>query len=218
MMGDFGLVRILARPLARRRYFSRHADRKLHLGCGARIVPGWLNADKFVWSSDIFVDAYRRLPFPDGSFHIVYAEHLVEHVRIDRVGGFLAEVHRILDDGGLFRFSCPDLELFATRYVAGDRQFFQPILDHFDRKRRSKPHAKYWVIRSPGSAFMSRAMHFHNHRWMYDFETLRSGLADVGFGTVIKQRYQQSVVEEAAAMDGDERAWESLYVDAVKDR
>jgi predicted SAM-dependent methyltransferase len=216
MMGDFALVRVLGRPLARRRYFAGHAVRKLHLGCGARIVPGWLNADKFTWSSDIFVDAYRRLPFPDASFRIVYAEHMVEHVRIDRVGSFLREVHRILQDGGLFRLSCPDLELFAARYVAGDQGFFQPILEHYERKQRAKPHPKYWVVRSPGSAFMSRAMHFHNHRWMYDFETLRSGLGEVGFGRVIKQQYGKSEIDEAGAMDCEDRAWESLYVDAVK--
>jgi predicted SAM-dependent methyltransferase len=216
MMGDFALVRIVARPRARRRYFARHPVRKLHLGCGANLVPGWLNADKFTWSSDVFVDAYRRLPFPDGSFRIIYAEHLIEHVRIDRVERFLGEVHRILEDGGLFRFSCPDLELFAARYVAGDHRFFQPVLEHFERKRHTKPHPKYWVVRTPGSAFMSRAMHFHNHRWMYDFETLRSALAEVGFRTVVKQEHRQSLVEDAGAMDGDERAWESLYVDAVK--
>jgi predicted SAM-dependent methyltransferase len=216
MMGDFALVRVLARPFARRRYFARHPVRKLHLGCGARIVPGWLNADKFVWGADIFLDAYRRFPFPDGCFRIVYSEHLVEHLRIERLEGFLREVHRVLEDGGLFRLSCPDLELFAARYVAGDREFFAPILEHWERKRIDRPHPKYWVIRTPGSAFMSRAMRFHNHRWMYDFDTLRSCLAEVGFRTVTRQAYRRSVVEEAAAMDGDVRAPESLYIDAVK--
>ena len=216
MMGDFALVRMLARPRARRRYFARHPVRRLHLGCGERRVPGWLNADKFRWDSDIFLDAYRRLPFPDRSFRVIYAEHLIEHLRIDRVPRFLREAHRVLEDGGLFRFSCPDLELFAARYVAGDREFFQGILDHFAHKRSTKPHAKYWILRSPGSAFMSRAMHFHNHRWMYDFETLRDALLEIGFTSVVKQRYRESLVAEAGAMDGESRAWESLYVDAVR--
>ena len=64
--------------------------------------------------------------------------------------------------------------------------------------------------------FMSRATHFHNHRWMYDFDTLRSCLDEVGFRTVIKQPYRHSVVDEAGAMDGPVRAWESLYIDAIK--
>ena len=216
MMGDFGLVRILARPRARRRYFASHPVRKLHLGCGTNLVPGWLNADKFTWQSDIFLDAYRRFPFPDRSFRVVYAEHLIEHLRIDRVAGFLGEVHRVLEDRGLFRFSCPDLALFAARYVAGDREFFAPVLSHFEKKRATKPHPKYWVLRTTGAAFMSRAMHFHNHRWMYDFETLRSCLAEIGFSAVTKQTYRRSLLEEAGAMDGPVREWESLYVDAVK--
>lgn len=216
MGGDFAIARVLFRPWARRRYFAAHSVRKLHLGCGARIVPGWLNADKFTWRSDIFLDAYRRFPFPDASFRMIYSEHLLEHLRIDRVERFLREVHRVLEDGGLFRMSCPDLELFASRYVAGDRQFFRPILDHFERKRTTRPHPKYWVLRTTGGAFMSRAMFFHNHRWMYDFETLRSCLQEVGFGRIVKQPYRQSLVDEAGAMDGSERDWESLYVDAVK--
>ena len=218
MMGDFALARILLRPLARRRYFAAHRVRKLHLGCGSKLVQGWLNADKFTWNADIFLDAYRRFPFPDRSFRIVYSEHLIEHVRIERVEGFLREVHRILEDGGLFRFSCPDLELYAARYVARDRDFFDPILGHFEVKRRTKPHPKYWLVRTPGGAFMAKARQFHNHRWMYDFETVRSCLEEVGFGSVTKQSYGQSVVAEAGAMDSAEREFESLYVDALKTR
>lgn len=217
-MGDLARVRMLLRPFVRRRYFATHPVRKLHLGCGATIVPGWLNADKFSSRADIYLDAYRRLPFPDRSFRIIYSEHLIEHLRIDRVEGFLREVHRVLEEGGLFRLSCPDLELFAARYVAGDEKFFEQILTHFDGKRKTQPHAKYWVLRTTGGAFMSRAMHFHNHRWMYDFATLRSCLAEVGFGSVTKQPYQRSVVAEAGAMDGTVRSWESLYVDAIKGR
>lgn len=216
MMGDFALARVLLRPWARRRYFATHPVRKLHLGCGAKIVRGWLNADKFTWGADIYLDAYRRFPFPDRSFRVIYSEHLIEHLRIDRVERFLREVHRVLEDGGLFRFSCPDLQLFAARYVAGDREFFQPVLVDFEGRRRAKPHPKYWVVRTTGGAFMSRAQHFHHHRWMYDYGTLRSCLEEVGFGSVTKQPYRHSVVEEAGTMDGPVREWESLYIDAVK--
>lgn len=215
-MGDLAQVRIVLRPFARRRYFASHPVRKLHLGCGSNIVPGWLNADKFSSRADIYLDAYRRFPFPDRSFRIVYSEHLIEHLRIDRVERYLREVHRVLEDGGLFRFSCPDLEMFAARYVAGDREFFQPVLEHFERKRRTEPHRKYWVLRTTGAAFMSRAMFFHNHRWMYDFDTLRSCLEEVGFRSVTKQPYRRSVIDEAGAMDGPVREWESLYIDAMK--
>jgi hypothetical protein len=108
------------------------------------------------------------------------------------------------------------LELFAARYVASDHEFFQPILAHFESKRRTKPHPKYWLVRTAGGAFMARARQFHNHRWMYDFETLRSCLEEVGFRSVTKQSYRRSVVAEAGAMDSAEREVESLYVDAIK--
>jgi predicted SAM-dependent methyltransferase len=214
-MSELTRLRVLTRPIARRRYLASTPAPKLHLGCGPRVEPGWLNADKFHRRADIYLNAYRPLPFADGTFAIVFAEHLIEHLRIDKVRGFLGEVHRVLRPGGLFRVSCPDLGLFVAKYAAGDRAFFAPILEHFEGKRAKTNDARYWVVRTLGGALMSRA-YFHHHRWMYDFATLRGCLEEVGFPRIVQQAYRRSVAAEAAALDNPDRAFESLYVDAVK--
>lgn len=213
-MGELARLRVLTRPLARRRYLAATDAPKLHLGCGPRRQAGWLNADKFDRRADIYLDAYRRLPFADATFAIVFAEHMIEHLRIDRVPAFLREVHRVLRPGGLFRVSSPDLGLFVAKYAAGEATFFEPILAAVRRKRTSPDDPRYWLVRGPGGAFMSRA-YFHHHRWLYDFDTLAACLHEVGFTTVVRQAYGRSVVAEAA-LDNPERAFESLYVDAVK--
>jgi predicted SAM-dependent methyltransferase len=213
-VSEFARLKILTRPLVRRRYLAGTDAPKLHLGCGPRVEPGWLNADKFDARADIYLNAYKRLPFGDETFAIVFCEHMIEHLRTDTVPAFLREVHRVLRPGGLFRVTCPDLGLFIAKYAAGDRSFFDPIVTHFRDKLTKTKDQRYWLVRSPGSALMSRA-YFHHHRWLYDFETLAACLREVGFTNVVQQAHGRSLVTEAA-LDNPERAYETLYVDAVK--
>lgn len=214
-MSELARLKLLTRPMVRRRYLASTTEPKLHLGCGPRVEPGWLNADKFHRDADIWLNAYRPLPFADATFSIVFAEHMIEHLRIDKVGFFLGEVRRVLKPGGLFRVSCPDLGLFIERYTAGDDGFFAPILSHFEGKLAKTKDPRYWIVRTKGGALMSRA-YFHHHRWMYDFGTLGACLQEVGFSRVVRQTFRQSLVAEAAALDNPEREFESLYVDAVR--
>jgi predicted SAM-dependent methyltransferase len=213
-VSELARLKVLTRPFVRRRYLAGTDAPKLHLGCGPRVEPGWLNADKFDARADIYVNAYNRLPFADGTFAIVFCEHMIEHLRIDKVPSFLREVHRVLRPGGLFRVTCPDLGLFIAKYAAGDHTFFEPIVAQCREKLAKTNDPRYWLVRGPGSAFMSRA-YFHHHRWLYDFDTLAACLREVGFTDVVQQAYGRSLVG-AAALDNPERAFESLYVDAVK--
>jgi len=214
-VGELARLKVLTRPFVRRRYLASTSAPKLHLGCGSRVEPGWLNADKFARGADTYVDAYRRLPFADDTFAVVLCEHMIEHMRIEKVPAFLREVHRVLRPGGVFRVSCPDLALFSARYVAGDAEFFAPILSQFARRRATPDDVRYWGVRSLGGAFMSRA-YFHHHRWMYDFATLGPVLEELGFRRVVQQAYREGLAPEAAALDNPERAFESLYIDAIK--
>jgi SAM-dependent methyltransferase len=55
-------------------------------------------ADLFVGGVDHKVDI-REMPFPDGSYDLVYASHVLEHIRDDRRA--IKEIRRILRPGGL---------------------------------------------------------------------------------------------------------------------
>jgi SAM-dependent methyltransferase len=74
----------------------------------------------------------RHLPFEDGSFDVVSAVEVLEH--IDGVGRALAEIHRVLTENGRFFISLPN-RLFplethsvtiAGRVIAGWRLPFLP--------------------------------------------------------------------------------------------
>lgn len=56
----------------------RQPERKLHLGCGSRRFPGWLNLD-MNWKGDMTLDLREGLPFRDGSVELIYSEHSFEH-------------------------------------------------------------------------------------------------------------------------------------------
>ena len=91
---------------------------RLHLGCGATIMDGWLNADlvrtdsvpQDTWGllKDIFImDATKEFPFPDNQMEYIYCEDFIEH--FDQKDGLsiCAECNRILKPGGVWRISTP---------------------------------------------------------------------------------------------------------------
>ena len=214
--GEAVRIKALVRPYTVSNYFKNHNPRMLNLGAGPNKYSGWLTADAFKSEADIYLNAYGRMPFDDNAWDVVYSEHMLEHIFVDKVPGLLSEVHRILKPGGLFRVTVPDLEVHAKNYVNGNDDFFQPIITKY-MARWDKQKSKYWLIRSNGGAFMSRAVQrFYRHRWMYDFPTLSSCLNEVGFSQVEKKSCGNSKVPEAGKMDREDRAFETLYVDAIK--
>lgn len=214
--GELNRLRRLTRFGTVRRYLRTHRSPMLNVGCGPHVRAGWLNADKFNPAADIYLNAYDRFPFRGSTFDVVYSEHMLEHVVLEKVPVFLGEVFRVLKPEGVFRVTTPDLELFVRKYVEDDRAFFEPILRQFDKDRSRRP-LRYWLVRGRGGVLMSRAVRpFFHHRWIYDFETLESCLREIGFARVVRKRFGESLAPAAGAMDRQERAFETLYVDAVK--
>jgi len=214
--GEAVRIKALVRPFTVGRYLRAHSVRMLNLGAGPNRYPGWLTADAFKPEADIYMNVYRRFPFADGTFDVVYSEHMIEHIVVDKIPHLLSEVHRILKPGGVFRVTTPDLAIHAKHYVDGDRAFFEPIIKKY-MSRWDRQKEKYWLVRSNGGAFMTRAVQrFYRHRWVYDFETLSSCLNEIGFTQCHQQTCGKSLIPAAGAMDRDDRAFETLYIDAVK--
>lgn len=90
----------------------------LHLGCGGRAHPAWLNADLGASPGVIAVDVRSPLPFDDGVFDAVYHAHLLEHLTPDEGETLIAECVRVLRPGGVLRVTVPDLAGIAREYLA----------------------------------------------------------------------------------------------------
>jgi SAM-dependent methyltransferase len=89
---------------------SKITGKRLHLGCGRTILPGWVNLDRMPGNGvDVVADLDRcaeiPLPFEDGSFGELLASHLFEHLRNPLP--FMQELHRIAKPGAKAVFHTP---------------------------------------------------------------------------------------------------------------
>jgi SAM-dependent methyltransferase len=86
---------------------------RLNLGCGDKILPGYVNVDvapsRAGKSPDVLCDLHRLDPFASGSADEVMAIHVVEHFWRWEVVDVLREWGRVLKPGGRMILECPNL-------------------------------------------------------------------------------------------------------------
>jgi predicted SAM-dependent methyltransferase len=174
----------------------------VNLGCGHRPLAGFVNVDAARGPAvDVVWDLRQGLPFPGGSCTAIFCEHVIEHIPRESAPALLAECRRALEPGGVLRLSTPDAERYLRSY-AGDGEFLrdprftEPSDTPLDRVNR--------MMREGGQ-----------HLWVYDEASLRLLLERSGFKTVVRQASGQSLHPRLAHLDAEERAFESLYVEAV---
>jgi len=79
--------------------------RRLNLGCGVDVRPGWVNLDgRALPGVDVVHDLARPLPFAAGTFDEVLCQDVLEHVDMVAV---LGEVHRVTAPGALVHIRSP---------------------------------------------------------------------------------------------------------------
>ena len=205
------------RPRAIARYYATHAVRKLHLGCGPIVLPGWLNADLRPRDHhQIFIDVHERLPFDDASLDYIFAEHMIGDLRYAEAGTMLRECHRVLRPGGRLRIATPSLARLAQLYSSNTT----------DMHRRYVAWAVHEFVEwadAPLPGLVINNM-FQEHRFIYDPATLRHLLARAGFVDVIDVRYGQSADPHLRDIDShgrvigdpDVSAFETLTVEAIR--
>ena len=97
--------------------------RRINLGCGRDVRPGYVNADRVPLPGvDVVLDLESPLPFRDGAFAEVFSSHVLEHV--DRFLPLMAELHRVCAPGGRLRHFVPHLSFFGSYTDPTHRRFF----------------------------------------------------------------------------------------------
>ena len=146
---------------------------RLHVGCGRERLEGWVNVDnQDLPGVDVVADVTGGLEFSDCT--AVYAEHFLEHLRVDQAIDFLAESHRVLGDDGLIRLSTPNLDwVWITHY-----------------RLEAEPDEKTSM-----AIGLNRAFHGWEHQFLWNREILGEALAAVGFVDVEWCRYRESRYE-----------------------
>lgn len=200
---------------------------KINLGCGLAVCDGWVNVDASLnalvsgwprsahralyrlsganryYSRDEYCallenhhfvhhDAALGLPFADGVADFVYSSHFLEHLFKEEAQHVLRESFRVLKPGGVIRVCVPDLAHALSLYGAG-------------RKREMLEN--YFFVED-------RSSYLARHKYMYDFELLKTGIEAAGFTNVRRNAYREGRTPDIGRLDN--RPDETLFVEAQK--
>jgi predicted SAM-dependent methyltransferase len=201
----FDLLRLRAR--ARRAATAAAAPDRLHLGCGARRVAGWLNVD--VAGSDQDLDLVMPLPWRDSAFSAVVSQHVVEHLDLrTELLPLMKEVRRVTRQGGEIWLSCPDLETVCHAY-ATDRG--ATLLA--DRSERSSVDTGLGGV--PTQHYLNYLfVQDGEHRNLLDLELFQWLLARSGFGQVRRVR-EQDLLDRFPEFPPRRDDAQTIYVRAI---
>jgi predicted SAM-dependent methyltransferase len=113
----------MASDARRSSYESKDAAMKLNLGCGDKILEGYVNVDvaesRLDKKPDVLCDLRALSPFEDNCADEVMAIHVVEHFWRWEVVDVLKEWFRVLKPGGKMILECPNL-ITACQMVLAD--------------------------------------------------------------------------------------------------
>jgi len=110
------------------------------------------------------------------------------------------------------RVTTPDLRRYVRAYVDAGDPFYAANREALAKLRvyqgQEVPDRRGWMVNGI----------FYNwgHRWIYDFGELRHTLTEAGFdpASVTQHAFAQGSEPDVAALDGEGRAHESIYVEA----
>ena len=163
------------------RYLGSASVKKLHLGAGPHVLPGWLNTDiGTLRDGSVFLDVCETFPLANDEFDCIYSEHLIEHVTYPNGLAMLRECFRVLRPNGKIRIATPNLTFLSTLCSCASesqKPYLQWATDVLLQET-----TEYVGAPAYGPAFVvNRAVRDWGHRFIYDRQTLAEALGPAGF-------------------------------------
>ncbi len=201
--------------------------RKLNLGSGPNSARGWINYDwglmpligkfrltsllvKFhvldksydwKWPKIELVDVRNGLPDEDSTVDYIYCSHVLEHFDKETTLKILKECRRVLKNKGIIRVVLPDLKIFVKNYKGAEsfnREFYG-----FDKDLYIGTLAKI------------KRLFIRGHQWMYDKNSARQLLKEVGFKNIRTCSFRKGFVPNLESLDIEQHHKISLYLEAA---
>ena len=162
---------------------------------------------RFCQSNSIkFADARKRIPLPSDSVSLVYSSHMLEHLDRTEASMFLLEVNRVLKSGGVLRLVLPDLSKAIAIYNQN-----QDVDAFVESTLMCIPNPRNFLQRLRVAVIGNR-----HHLWMYDGKSLSRLLDSNGFKKIQILASGETTFSDYEPLDLNERADESVYIEAVK--
>lgn len=159
---------------------------KLNLGCGSKILDGFVNVDMADNHSKIQPDVVCDItgPIPFDEVEEIHAYHVLEHIAPFKVADVLTEWKRALKSGGLLVIEVPCFDKIMRMYA-------HKILDGKDIGLNWK----FWLWGDP--RFNDEKM---LHKWCYGVDELGDILYGLGFDNVQLEPAQTHIKERDMRM------------------
>lgn len=187
------------------RWLTRQRPLRLHVGCGEKYLPSFINVDMNLFRKiDLWLDVRNPLPFPTGALEGIYAQETLEHFYPDELERVLRECHRVLKPGGFIRMEVPHLRHAVEAYLTGKSSWFP------DWPRS---------YRSMGGRLSNFLLCDGQHRNVFDFSLWEELLQAAGFSDIQECQQGTSRWLEPAVLSPIEPKEDSplrLYVEAQK--
>lgn len=190
------------REPARRPVEGAAAVRRLHFGCGPRASPGWINADRLCRPGiDCVGDVRDGLALPDASVGYAVAVHVLQDLPCLDVVPALAELRRVLQPGGVLRFSVPDLERAFAAFARGDARWFYVPDAH---------------AASLGAKLVTQVTWYGSVRTPFTWDFARDACDEAGFTRAERVAFRATTSAYPNIVAFDDRERESLFVEATR--
>ena len=154
---------------------------RLNLGCGDKILPGYVNVDvvesRAGKKPDVICDLHELVPFADDSADEVLSVHVVEHFWRWEIRDVLREWVRVLKPGGKMIVECPNIQSACQTFLENPVQ---------NAREDQAGQRTMWVFYGD-PAWKDPLM---IHRWGYTPESLKALLTEVGLVDVAQEPAQ----------------------------
>jgi len=141
---------------------------KLHLGCGDRRLPGFVNIDiRKTQAVDLEADISKHLPFEPDSVDVIYSCANIEHFGRHEWVKIVTNWFKLLKPGGVLRLSTADFRSVCEDYM--ERGNIEELL---------------------GFVVGGQKNNYDWHGMIFDFELLNRELKKIGFEKI--ERYDWS--------------------------
>jgi len=175
---------------------------KLHLGCGNKKIPGFINIDsRQEVNPDLIEDVSSLESITSNSVELIYACHVLEHFNRFKYKEVLKRWFDVLQPNGILRISVPDVE---------------KVFEHYSKFK------DLTVLK--GFLWGGQTYNENFHYIGFDFKTLSNDLLELGFKNVKKYDWRKtnhSMIDDFSQaylphMDKENGLLMSLNIEAYK--